>query len=61
MSYADDYVKDTLGVPVGTKVTIEFKVAGIVDFGKEVQLQTSDGLFTYLPTATFVKVTGDGQ
>lgn len=59
MSYLDDHVQNTLGVPIGAEVTIRFKVAGIVDFGREVQLQTSDGLLTYLPTETVVKVLGN--
>lgn len=41
---------------VGTDITITFKFSGLVDFGKEVQLMTPDGLFFYLPTETVMKV-----
>lgn len=43
---------------VGAKITIEAKLAGIVDFGREVQLELPDGLLIYVPTESmqrFVK------
>lgn len=56
---AGEFLNDVLKTPIGSEVTITFKVAGIVDFGREVQLQLPDGLLTYLPVDTFVRAIAD--
>lgn len=55
MSYLDEKIADALGLPMGTEVTIKFKVTGIVDSGREIQLQLPDGLFTYLPVRSVLE------
>jgi hypothetical protein len=40
---------------LGTEYSLPVKFAGLVDFGKEIQLELPDGLLTYLPMDTFVK------
>lgn len=40
---------------VGKEFTLKVRLAGLVDFGKEVQLQLPDGLLTYLPLDSFRK------
>lgn len=38
---------------LGTEYTITVKLAGVIDFGSEVQLELTDGLLTYIPTDSF--------
>jgi hypothetical protein len=41
-------IMDELG-GVGTEITLNATISGLVDFGEEVQLILDNGLFMYLP------------
>jgi hypothetical protein len=43
----------------GKEVTLTMTVAGIIDFGSEVQLLLPGGMFTYLPTDVVRKALRD--
>ena len=42
---------------IGAEVTIKARVAGIVDFGREVQLELPDGLLIYVPSESMQRIT----
>lgn len=46
---------------VGTEITIKGTISGLVDFGDEVQVLLSNGLFLYLPLSTVREAVKDGK
>jgi hypothetical protein len=44
-------IMDELG-GVGTEITLNATISGLVDFGEEVQVVLDNGLFMYLPLST---------
>lgn len=43
---------------LGAELTLNVRVAGLVDFGREVQVQLPDGLLTYLPIDSLKRAAG---
>lgn len=46
---------------VGTEITITGNISGLVDFGEEVQVILSNGLFLYLPLSTVREAVKHGK
>lgn len=46
---------------IGAQITIPAKIAGIVDFGREVQLELPDGLLIYAPTESVRSIVCPGR
>jgi hypothetical protein len=59
MNYWDQFVKETTGVSVGDTITIQAKLAGIVDFGQEAQLELPDGLLIYVPAESIRRIVSE--